>query len=483
MDDELATLQMYFQKCEVQCQEDDCNNDENLIEGEFWEFKEPERVEAWSLFMIPFRNEMTLSFKFKGAQVYLQISYQTKIKDVEADTHPVIKIKCMTYIPDVEKSDQYHFAVCIDSELIPFNLSPFLGSLDPTSYRIEVKELEKKLDNKEWMNHNGTPLTWKKLCNKIRHLFTYFHTLKGKLEMQEEINKPWSVSKGATNPSRSQSSRPSIAQESGSSRGHRHLKSQAKKTPHKKEKKVTAIPTQQRLAAMDSEVSEVADGSYVDEMENVPHSRATDKKPDYERVSQVYKKFWTTCEDAYVFGIGDKKEIDICQLIAAPSTLNIRSKQENIVEDMVNYLLNIPDKNTKQTLCVMPIGLREKPTDWEEIKDRDFYIINGQHSVEASKFMFDDTNSVDPEEREHFRKWNCFIVWSEDAEKLRCISAYYNRTNHFVAVQPSWATNILGARSVWEAMGRPENPTATKSVGVTSTTRRTVENRRKKETF
>ena len=291
MDNELATLQMYFQKCKVQCQEDDRNNDENLIEGEFWEFKEPERVEAWSLFMIPFKNEMTLSFKFKGAQVYLQISYQTKIKDVEADMHPVIKIKCMTHIPDVEKSDQYHFAVCIDSELIPFNLSPFLGSLDPTPYRTEIKELEKKLDNKEWMNLNGTPLTWKKLCNKIRHLFTDFHTLKGKLEMQEEINRPWSVSKGASNPSRSQSSRPSIAQESGSSRGHRHSKSQAEKTPQKKGKKVTATTTQQRLVAMDSEVSEVAEGSYVDEMENVPHSRATDKKPDYERVSQVYKKF------------------------------------------------------------------------------------------------------------------------------------------------------------------------------------------------
>ena len=233
---------------------------------------------------------------------------------------------------------------------------------------------------------------------------------------------------------------------------------------------------------MDNEVSEVAEGSYVDEMENVPHSRATDKKPDYERVSQVYKKFWTTCEDAYVFGIGDKKEIDICQLIVAPSTFNIRSKQANIVEDMVNYLLNIPDKSTKQMLCVIPIGLREKPIDWEEIKDRNFYIINGQHSVEASKFIFDDTNNVDPEEREHFRKWNCFIVWSEDAEKLRCISAYYNQTNHFVAIQPSWATNILGTRSVWEAMGRPENPTATKSIGVTSTTRRTIENKRK-ETF
>ena len=75
-------------------------------------------------------------------------------------------------------------------------------------YRSEIKELEKKLNNNKWRNANGTPLTWKKLCNKNRHLFTDFHTLKGKLEMEDEINKPRSVSKGGTNPSRSHNSRP-----------------------------------------------------------------------------------------------------------------------------------------------------------------------------------------------------------------------------------------------------------------------------------
>ncbi len=131
----------------------------------------------------------------------------------------------------------------------------------------------------------------------------------------------------------------------------------------------------------------------------------------------------------------------------------------------------------------MPVGCTEKPKKWEEIEDGEFYIINGQHSVEASKFMFDDKNKVDKAERAHFKTWNCFIVWSADAEKLRCISAYYNRTNHFVAAQPSWATNILGARSVWEAMGRPKNPTQAVSVGTVSITRRTVENRRNKDAF
>ena len=360
--------------------------------------------------MIPFKNEMTLSYKFKGAEVYLQVSFQAKIKDVEAEMHPVVKIKCMTTIPDIDKKDQYHFSVCIDLVLILFNLSPFLGSFDPTLYRSEIKELEKKLDNNEWRNANGTPLKWKKLCNKIRHLFTDFHMLKGKLKMQDEINKPRSVSKGGINPSRSHNSRPSIAQEFEGNCGHRNSQNRVERTPQRKGKKVAASLSQQTPATKGSEVSEVAEACYVDEMENVPHSRATDKKPDYERVSQVYKKFWTTYEDAYVFGIGDKKEIDISQLIEAPSTFNIRSKQENIVEDMVNYLLNIPDKSTKQTLCVMPVGLSVKPTEWEEIKDRDFYIINRQHSVEASKFMFDDTNNVDKDERENFRQWNCFIV-------------------------------------------------------------------------
>ena len=183
MEDQMSTLEMYFKKREVQCDDDDLNADEDVIEGEYWEFKEPERVEAWSLFMIPFTGDMTLSYKFKSAQVYLQLSFQAKVKDVEADANPIVKVKCMTTIPDVEKKNQYHFADFIDSILIQFNLNPFLSSLEPTPYSSEIKELETKLDRNEWKNANGTPLNWKKLCNKIRHLFTDFHTLKGKLQI------------------------------------------------------------------------------------------------------------------------------------------------------------------------------------------------------------------------------------------------------------------------------------------------------------
>jgi len=44
----------------------------------------------------------------------------------------------------------------------------------------------------------------------------------------------------------------------------------------------------------------------------------------------------------------------------------------------------------------------------------------------------------------YFRHWDCYVIWSDNNEKLQSISAYYNRVNHFVAMKPSWSTNILG---------------------------------------
>ena len=78
---------------------------------------------------------------------------------------------------------------------------------------------------------------------------------------------------------------------------------------------------------------------------------ATDKRPDYKEVSRVYKSFWTTCEDAYLFKLDDKKEIDISQLLEPPATFNIRSKENRIVKELVNWLLNMPrQKHEANTL-------------------------------------------------------------------------------------------------------------------------------------
>ena len=116
-------------------------------------------------------------------------------------------------------------------------------------------------------------------------------------------------------------------QQSGGSRCPRNAKKSAEKGPEPKKSMQPKAQPKKIPVVMMSEVSEVAEPSYADKMASIPHSGATDKRPDYEEVSRVYKSFSTTCEDAYLFKLDDKKEIDISQLVEPPATFNIRSKE------------------------------------------------------------------------------------------------------------------------------------------------------------
>ena len=173
---------MYFKHSAIQFLEDPNKKDKNLIEREYWEFKEPEKVEAWGLMMIP-NNNFAFTYKFKNAPCFMYLFYE-KVKDVELNAHPTLRVKCVTAI--FGSKEQYHFAICLDSICIPFVIMPLLESLDPKPFRGEIKELEKRIYNNEWKDVNGSLLSWRKLANKIRGLFRDFNVLKGKLEKQNE---------------------------------------------------------------------------------------------------------------------------------------------------------------------------------------------------------------------------------------------------------------------------------------------------------
>ena len=358
MEEQLKVLNMYFKQSAIQFPEDPNEKDENVIEGEYWEFKEPEKVEAWGLMMIPNNNNIAFTYKFKNAQCFLNLSFLEKIKDVEADAHPTLRVKCVTTIPESE--DQYHFVICIDSVGIPFAITPLLESLEPTPFKSEIKELERRIDNNEWMDVNGSSLSWKRLANKIRGLFRDFNVLKGKLEKQNEMSHARMVTNDSQGERTSEASKLKTPQQSGGSRRPRNAKKSAEKGSEPKKSMQPKAQPKKIAVVKTSEVSEVAEPSYAEEMVSIPHSGATDKRPDYEEVSRVYKSFWTTCEDAYLFKLDDKKEIDISQLVEPPATFNIRSKENRIVKELVNWLLNMPDNSTRQTLCVMPVGFNEK---------------------------------------------------------------------------------------------------------------------------
>lgn len=135
--------------------------------------------------------------------------------------------------------------------------------------------------------------------------------------------------------------------------------------------------------------------------------------------------------------MNEKKAVTINQLELAPSEYIIRRLESKGVTLTAHYLSHMPDLSTRQTICIMPKDHTTKPTSWEEIKDGQFWIINGQHNVEAAKSLQD--SGLHEDRMRELRTWNAFVVWSEDAKLLRRISQFYNRCNHFGMFQPTWA--------------------------------------------
>ena len=113
------------------------------------------------------------------------------------------------------------------------------------------------------------------------------------------------------------------------------------------------------------------------------------------------------CQGCFIFDIDKKREVRIDQLDFAPLDWTIRAYEERGMEQMHHYFLNMLDRTTKQTICVMPQSI-ERPTLWDDFKEGRFWIINGQHSVAARQSIqgMDVPNSV----KSAFQTWNSFIV-------------------------------------------------------------------------
>jgi hypothetical protein len=202
-------------------------------------------------------------------------------------------------------------------------------------------------------------------------------------------------------------------------------------------------------------VTRIRELSTTSAITEVPSSLELGEKTDYNETKTMYEKFWSECQDCFVFEVDKKFSISIDQMVRAPKDWTIREYEEQGMNETLHYLCHMPDPSTKQILCVMP-DTEEKPTDWDSIVNGTFFIINGQHSVRTSQKML--ASDLPEVIMKPFSRWNCFIVWSKDKNRLRQISGYYNRCNHFSMFKPTWATNVLGARFMWTELGRPTPP-------------------------
>lgn len=102
---------------------------------------------------------------------------------------------------------------------------------------------------------------------------------------------------------------------------------------------------------------------------------------------------------------------------------------------MLKYYLEMPVPSKKMTLCAMPQDLLQMPKSFEEVALGKIWMINGQHSIEASKRM--KTFLGAEEKAKKFQIWDCYVVWNVNQRIIRKILAFYNQVNHFQNYRPT----------------------------------------------
>ena len=130
---------------------------------------------------------------------------------------------------------------------------------------------------------------------------------------------------------------------------------------------------------------------------------------------------------------------------------------------MKNYLIQTPPAWPHHNLCLMP-KLKKGDTwregmTWDDIKDGTFVIINGQHSVAASRQIIGHKDT-EPTLREKLKVWPCTIVWTDDPSMTVRLSYTLNNSNSFNKFTPTWTTQIMYCRRVWVKLGRPQKQRA-----------------------
>jgi hypothetical protein len=443
MAEQIRRLEAFFKRRPNTPDED--GGDDNTY-GEYWEFQDPDEVEKWSMVLDPMTGWAHFVHKFKTSPVFLPISNEEQIKDVLHEKPDTVLVHCVTIA-----EEPYMFTICIDYSKSPFDLPEFLHSLQNTEYERLLKDIERSVDRNEWVNKQGHPLKAAAMVSKVRHAVTSLDVL---MATNRAVAEGMKAIELAGQLASQGGSIASGVQGAGSSRSRVPIPSTSKR------QQPGGAPTQSKRAR----VTRPAEGSTASAVtqSDMPTVLGPGESADYNETKTMYEKFWSECQECFVFEVNTKFSVSIDQMFRSPKDWTIREYEEKGMQDTLNFLVHMPDPSVKQTLCLMP-DTNEKPTDWDAIKNGKFYIINGQHSVAASQKMKE--TGLPDEIIKPFLHWNCFIVWSKDKSRLRRISGYYNRCNHLGVFKPTWATNVLGARFIWTELGRPKPPKSATQIG------------------
>ena len=86
----------------------------------------------------------------------------------------------------------------------------------------------------------------------------------------------------------------------------------------------------------------------VSAMSELPKALRIGEVIDYNNINVIFQKFFTECQDAFVFDDPPRKTVlDVMRLVNAPDAWTIRAFKERGMEDLKMYLMNMCDRTHK----------------------------------------------------------------------------------------------------------------------------------------
>ena len=299
MGEQIQRLQLFFKQKEVDISDDEGDDNSN---SEYWEFLNPEEVEAWSIALVPMTDFLHFQAKFRTAEDAMLISADEKVKHVVWYVDNSLLIHCET-----TSSPPYFFTICLDNSASPFSTLYFLRSLNGLAYEPLMKEVEREIDNKAWQSKDGQPLRARPVVGKVRRLLQSIATMTAVNKAVASAIMPITLSRGRNTQGASEgSARNVLSQRLAVMRAEPSTNRRNLKRPSSA---VTSTPSaSQRKRA---NVQGLLEASIASTITQVPSELEPSQEFDYAEIANIYNKFWTECQSCFVFGVEEKHEVHI----------------------------------------------------------------------------------------------------------------------------------------------------------------------------
>ena len=160
--DQIQSLNSLFVRMDVNLSDDEGDDTAN---GEYWKVKDPDRLDSWSIALVPMTDNVNFVMKFDAGPHALPISVDERIKEVAYYKGNILHIHCKTI-----EAESYAFTIVVNNTMSPFSIIPFLESLQSSAYETLIKEVESEIDCQVWTTKEGLLLRAQLVASKVRNL-------------------------------------------------------------------------------------------------------------------------------------------------------------------------------------------------------------------------------------------------------------------------------------------------------------------------